>query len=1251
MAPHTTDDDEEEFSGGSSSDNDDGFDEDMEALRRACMLTGSNPSDLNPSSSSAAAATTTTTTTASASDSDGGDSSDFDDLELVRNIQKRFSISDDFDQPLSLKPLNSLPPGLSDDEEDDFETLRAIQRRFTAYGSDPLKNSPEHCVQKPEQVRASSITSEKETSIDLFENRTNACEGFPDSEGVCDTTLNLDSLYDIVPGIQPSGFIEWHQSDVQKLSTLPLNYSSFPKSAQAFIDAIKKNRSCQKFLRNKLIQIEARIEENRKLKERVKILKDFQISCRKRTGRALSQKKDPRVQLISAPKLGASKDSKDNDKKASAMYNGPTENSHVAHYRMALTKFPLSLHRQKWSKAENENLGKGIRQEFQKALLEKSVDLFSGSEGSSGDSNDIDNIISSIKDLEITPESIRLFLPKVDWKKFASIYIKGRSGAECEARWLNFEDPLINHNPWTKMEDKNLLFIVQQRGINNWIDISVSLGSNRTPFQCLARYQRSLNASILKSEWTDDEDNQLRTAVEAFGEGNWQLIASNLEGRTGTQCSNRWKKTLHPARQRVGRWTLDEDKRLKVAVTFFGPKTWKKIAEFVPGRTQVQCRERWVNSLDPSLNWDEWTEEEDSRLKAAIVEHGYCWSKVATCVAPRTDSQCLRRWKVLLPHEVPLLQASRKIQKAALISNFVDRESERPALGPKDFFPLPAIGSVSEPENGNPSRKQKRNPRKRPESKKTDAAFCNVTKNIGSKRLRKNAQNCSKEAPGITHTDEIETLGNHDGLLKNGLMKPFSKRKKCTDRVQEHSSPDMDLSLAMIGNSEGVAACGGSDTTKNRKSPKPRSKRSKCTEPAESQGLPPLAPQSLELKTTNGDGADTLCGNNNTKTKKKRVSKQHDSTKTKNSRESHSNGNKCSEAGENHSFLSFPPQSLELGMADGCVETLGGNSTAIESGKHQNSTLSSGNTMLIETTNGSEFRPDHSSFCPDSTLLMITNGEEGGTFGVNNTAMKKKAPKPRPKRKKSTEPANDSCSLSSGPESLELRITNDNGTLNFPGDNTASDKNKRPLKHKYTEPSEECQEFASVSQEDRPKKSRTRDEFCSTPISDRTDEDDTTIACILHNKLNKKRPERAKNANQACSLSEECQDFESVICQEDRTKKSRTRDESCSTQISGRTDEDDTTLACIVHDKLNKRRLERAKSGNQACSLSEDCQDFASVCQEDRSKYSSGEKSCSQISGTEEDDITLACILRGELKKRRRNHKGSELLSRVVCQP
>lgn len=65
---------------------------------------------------------------------------------------------------------------------------------------------------------------------------------------------------------------------------------------------------------------------------------------------------------------------------------------------------------------------------------------------------------------------------------------------------------------------------------------------------------------------------------------------------------------------------------------------------------------------------------------------------------------------MLFPTEVQLLQTARKIQKTALISNFVDRESERPALGPNDFR-LPATYCITGSENVDPSMRKKKKPR------------------------------------------------------------------------------------------------------------------------------------------------------------------------------------------------------------------------------------------------------------------------------------------------------------------------------------------------------------------------------------------------------------------------------------------------------------------------------------------------------------------------------------------------------------
>lgn len=133
-----------------------------------------------------------------------------------------------------------------------------------------------------EQVGVTNITSEEESCNNFFLERTNAGEGFPTCVDGNNSALQISE--GAIP--QDGGADNSPES------------SGFPKSAQAFVDAIKKNRAFQKLIRSKMIHLEARIEELKKLKDRVKILKDFQVSCRKRTGHALAQKKDTRVQLI-----------------------------------------------------------------------------------------------------------------------------------------------------------------------------------------------------------------------------------------------------------------------------------------------------------------------------------------------------------------------------------------------------------------------------------------------------------------------------------------------------------------------------------------------------------------------------------------------------------------------------------------------------------------------------------------------------------------------------------------------------------------------------------------------------------------------------------------------------------------------------------------------------------------------------------------------------------------------------------------
>jgi hypothetical protein len=74
-------------------------------------------------------------------------------------------------------------------------------------------------------------------------------------------------------------------------------------------------------------------------------------------------------------------------------------------------------------------------------------------------------------------------------------------------------------------------------------------------------------------------------------------------------------------------------------------KKWSAIAEFLPGRSRKQCRERWLNQLDPSITKAPWTPQEDAQLQRLHAEHGNKWARIARelpgrCVLARGVAQC-----------------------------------------------------------------------------------------------------------------------------------------------------------------------------------------------------------------------------------------------------------------------------------------------------------------------------------------------------------------------------------------------------------------------------------------------------------------------------------------------------------------------------------------------------------------------------------------------------------------------------------
>eukprot|EP00698_Gefionella_okellyi_P021767 TRINITY_DN712_c0_g1_i1.p1 TRINITY_DN712_c0_g1~~TRINITY_DN712_c0_g1_i1.p1 ORF type:complete len:332 (-),score=54.71 TRINITY_DN712_c0_g1_i1:188-1126(-) len=151
--------------------------------------------------------------------------------------------------------------------------------------------------------------------------------------------------------------------------------------------------------------------------------------------------------------------------------------------------------------------------------------------------------------------------------------------------------------------------------------------------------------------WSDEESSRLREAVSLYA-GNWKQIASHVGTRTSQQCLHRWRKSVQPGVSRA-RWSSAEDKLLTEAVRLHGSH-WTKVREGVPGRTDVQCRERWVNIIDPAICKEPWTPAEDAQLRAAVRDVGVGkWSQCAQYLTARrrTDYACRKRWEKLYAHD------------------------------------------------------------------------------------------------------------------------------------------------------------------------------------------------------------------------------------------------------------------------------------------------------------------------------------------------------------------------------------------------------------------------------------------------------------------------------------------------------------------------------------------------------------------------------------------------------------------------
>lgn len=123
------------------------------------------------------------------------------------------------------------------------------------------------------------------------------------------------------------------------------------------------------------------------------------------------------------------------------------------------------------------------------------------------------------------------------------------------------------------------------------------------------------------------------------------MMLKNINNMNGSDANDTVNNNSRGRKSGPKPWTKEEDNMLLTLVqTMQWPMKWTVVAHALQDRTGKQCRERYVNHLNPRLKSSDWAPIEDAtifHLYNTITSH---WAKMAKIIPGRTDNGIKNRF-------------------------------------------------------------------------------------------------------------------------------------------------------------------------------------------------------------------------------------------------------------------------------------------------------------------------------------------------------------------------------------------------------------------------------------------------------------------------------------------------------------------------------------------------------------------------------------------------------------------------------